>query len=41
MKLPGKLSDRAIAKLTGLSRHWVDNGFKATGDVVPKATVNK
>jgi transposase len=36
MKLRDKLSNSAIAKLTGLSRNTVKKWLKAAGDVVPK-----
>ena len=36
MKLRDKLSNSAIAKLTGLSRNTVKKWLKATGDVSPK-----
>ena len=36
MKLRDKLSNSAIAKLTGLSRNTVKKWLKAPGDVVPK-----
>ncbi|GEM_PF-6134957 len=36
MKLRDKLSNTAIAKLTGLSRNTVKKWLKAPGDVVPK-----